>query len=231
VSRYRRSRPYDLSIWPFDCHTVTNCTPVPVIVAKPLREQRQWRVGGLVEDQQYAGVDRRASAVVAVEGLADEVGEQRGEHRSDSMFVAEWCDEVQRVASGEQPVEGDLATHRTGFDTRLGPKPRGVSCRRVVARARPRIGLPVTLQVALHLIRCGSDRRCLVLGQQTHEWRQRPGPVSSGLSSRVTHFCTTFPLIPSSSPSPQLFVVLAGDQDVSESSPRVCRRSVELQAR
>ena len=33
VSRLSASRPYARSIWRFDCHTVTSCTPAPVIVA------------------------------------------------------------------------------------------------------------------------------------------------------------------------------------------------------
>ena len=47
--------------------------------------------------KENAGVDRRSGSVVAVERLADEVGEQSSEHRADSVLIAERGDEVERV--------------------------------------------------------------------------------------------------------------------------------------
>ena len=80
----------------------------------PLRELGQRRVGGLVEHDQEARVDRRALPVVAVERLGDEVVEQDGEDDADAALVAERRGQVERVRSGAEPVERDLAAVGAG---------------------------------------------------------------------------------------------------------------------
>ena len=80
------------------------------------------------------------------------------------------------LATGEEPVECDLAAVRTGLDARIGPRPDGVASGCVDAGARSWVGLPLTLQLTLNLLRFGSDRCDLVLGQQSHERRERARP-------------------------------------------------------
>ena len=97
------------------------------------------------------------------------------------MLIAKRGDKIQRVVAREQPVEGDLTTHGAGLDAGVGPGPDGVASRRVDACARSWISLPLTLEMALHLLRRCRDRRIIVLSQRPDERRQSARVGTLGL--------------------------------------------------